>query len=390
VTTGVGGAGAGGAEAVLGVEQFARAAASPSIPAAESWRPWIVRLLPGELERFAAVCGEHHIVLIDGIDRQLMDLATVRLPAASATERQSHARELLAQQGGSESFGNWVYLPWERKVVHVLGRDDYFEVITNRNRDKLTGDEQGRLRTKRIGVVGLSVGGEAAVTVAQEHLCGEIVLADFDRLDLSNLNRLGAGIDELGVNKAILVARRIVRIDPYLKVTVVEDGVTPANVDAFLDGLDLLIEECDDLQLKFDVRRRARERALDIVFAADERGFLSVEPYAGWPALPPFHGRLEAPQPPKEAYSTRLDFMKALTEWMGGWDRISERSRISLEQEGVLCGYPQLASEARFAAGQVGHIARRLLLGERLVPFFGHVDLDRLVPAAASGDPAGP
>jgi hypothetical protein len=373
-----------GAEAVLGIGDFARLIAASSTPPAASWRPEIVRLLPGELDRFSAVCGEHHILLIDGIDRQLADLAVVRLPAGSAAERERLVGELLGERGDASSYGSWVHLPWERKVVHVLPRDDYFDVITDRNRDKLTRQEQHELRTKRIGVVGLSVGGEAAVTVAQEHLCGEIVLADFDRLDLSNLNRLGAGIDELGVNKAILVARRIARIDPYLKVSVFEEGVTEGNADAFLDGLDLLIEECDDLRLKFDVRLRARARGLDIVFAADERGFLSIEPYGGWPALRPFHGLIEGPQPPREAYPTRLEFMKALTEWMGGWDHISERSRRSLEQVGVLSGYPQLASEARFAAGQIGHVARRLLLGERLAPFVGHVDLDLMLPIISS------
>jgi heme-degrading monooxygenase HmoA len=81
--------------------------------------------------------------------------------------------------------------------------------------------------------------------------------------------------------------------------------------------------------------------------------------------------------------------MRALTVWLGGWDAISERSRLSLEQIGsTLRGYPQLASEARFAAGQIGHVARRLLLGERLAPFVGHLDLERWLPRAGADDAA--
>jgi hypothetical protein len=76
--------------------------------------------------------------------------------------------------------------------------------------------------------------------------------------------------------------------------------------------------------------------------------------------------------------------------WLGDWDRISERSRRSVEQVGHdLSGYPQLGSEPRLAAGQVGHVARRLLLGERLLPFFGHLDLNELIVARPAG-PAGP
>lgn len=269
-------------------------------------------------------------------------------------------------------------------IVRVLPRDEYFAVITNRNQDKLTHREQGILRGKRVGVVGLSVGGEAAVTVAQEHLCGHIVLADFDGLDLSNLNRLGAGIDELGINKAVIVARRIARINPYLGITMYRSGVNERTMDAFLDGLDLLLEECDSLPLKLELRKAAAARGLDVIFAGDERGFLSIEPYATHPELAPFHGLVAEPPRAREEYATPADFMRALTVWLGGWNRISSRSRDSLSRVGrVLCGYPQLASEARFAAGQLGHVARRLLLGDELPPSWQHVDLDQILNRTA-------
>ncbi|HEY7698891.1 MAG TPA: ThiF family adenylyltransferase [Vicinamibacteria bacterium] len=228
--------------------------------------------------------------------------------------------------------------------------------------------------------MGLSVGGEAAVTLAQEHLCGHIVLADFDLLDLSNLNRLQGGFDDLGVNKAVLVARRIARIDPYLEVTLFPDGVTEENADDFLRGLDLLVEECDHLPMKHAVRERARKAGLNVLFAGDERGFLSIEPYGERPDLLPFHGRIARRQRPRETFPDKLSFLKALTEWLGGWEAISSRSRDSLERVGdTLVGYPQLASEARFAAGQIGHVARRLLLGEKLPPFLGHLDLEEIL-----------
>ena len=370
---------------VLDFASFVRLIASDVASPAESWRPRIIRLERAEGDRFRIYCQERRLSLIDTIDRQLMDLATVRVPDASSEARHRFVADALGGPGGRMAVGNWVYLPWEAKAVHLLEQDDYFEVITNRNRDKITRDEQRLLRTKRIGVLGLSVGGEAAVTVAQEHLCGQIVLADFDRLDLSNLNRLHAGFDEVGHKKAMIVARRIAKIDPYLTVTLFEDGITSENLGAFVEGLDLLIEECDSLPVKRDVRLTARARGVNLVYAADERGFLSVEPYANWPELGPFHGRLSEPQPPREAFADPRTFFRALTEWLGGWDNVSERSRRSLERVGeTLCGYPQLASEARYAAGQLGHVGRRLLLGERVAPFVGNVDLAELLPVPPS------
>ena len=60
----------------------------------------------------------------------------------------------------------------------------------------------------------------------------------------------------------------------------------------------LLIEECDGLPIKHEVRLHARALGVNVVYAADERGFLSVEPYAHWPMLRPFAKRL-----PKESTS---------------------------------------------------------------------------------------
>lgn len=348
------------------------------------WRPVFLRLCPGQGAALAAICRAHRVAVVDAFDRQMADLARVRMPGSGAEERSALVEEMVGRAGGADACGTWVWVPWERRIIHLLDEAEYVEVITNRNRDKITLEEQRLLRAKRVGVVGLSVGGEAAVTIAQEHLCGEMVLADFDALDLSNLNRLGAGFDDLGRNKAVIVARRISKIDPYLRLRVHPEGVTEENVEAFLDGLDLLVEECDGLALKQSIRVKARERGIDVIFAGDERGFLSLEPYAGFPELEPFHGRLEAPQRSREAYATTLDFLRDLTVWLGGWEAISDRSRRSLERIGTeLCGYPQLAGEARYAAGQLAWFARRLLLGERVAPYVGHLDLDALVDGRA-------
>lgn len=371
---------AAGPREVCDLAAFRARVAALLADAPSSYQPVFIQLRPGERPALEALCLGHAVTLVDSIQRQLADLAAVRLPGGTVEERARCNADLVDRAGDVDACGLWVLLPWERRIAHLLDPEAYLEVITSRNREKITRDEQRLLRTRRVGAVGLSVGGEAAVAVAQEHLCGEMVLADFDALDLSNLNRLGAGFDDLGLNKAILVARRIVKIDPYLRLRVYTEGVTHTNVDAFLDGLDLLLEECDSLPLKYLMREKARARRLNIIFAGDERGFLSLEPYGTHPQLPAFHGRVTGPQPPRDAYATPGEFLRALTVWLGGWDAISERSRRSLEGVGTTVGgYPQLAGEARLAAGQLAWFARKLLLGETVEPFVGHLDLDELV-----------
>ncbi|SDL73210.1 ThiF family adenylyltransferase [Nonomuraea jiangxiensis] len=350
--------------ATLTLDHFADALASPGLAPEHSWRPLLVRLAGGEHPRFSALCRRHGITILDTIDRQLDELASLR---PSSGERPEVPGDLAA-------YGCWAYLPWTAQVAHLLPPDEYLRVVTDRNRNKITRAEQLLLRTKRVGVLGLSVGAEAAVTIAQEHLCGHLVLADYDRLELSNLNRLGAGHADIGQFKTRIAARRIAAIDPYLQVTLLEEAIDQDNVEDFLHGLDLLVEECDGAAAKYDTRTAARRLGLNVVYAADERGFLSVEPYATHPELPPFHG-LVGP-----GLATSADRFTALVAWLGGLSALSARSQESVGLIGTdLSGYPQLAGEARYAAGQIAHVARRLLLGERLPPFHGHLDLSEAI-----------
>lgn len=365
----------------LAFADYASQLLDATLPADSAWRPVFFALEPHERSALEALAQRAHLKVTDTIAGQLDELARTRYPSPNRLdERRAFVAQITSAHQGLDAFGTWAYFAWSRTVVHLLPEDDYFAVITSRNHDKITLDEQALLRTKRVAVIGLSVGGETAVNLAQEHLCGELVIADFDELDLSNLNRLQAGIDELGENKAHIVSRRIARLNPYLRVHVFDRGVNAENMDAFLAGVDLLVEECDGLSVKFAIREAAKRLGINIIFGADERGFLSIEPHGLDSSFPIFHGRITAAPKARAEYPDALTFFRALTEWLGGWDAISQRSRDSLlAVDDRLCGYPQLASEARFMAGVLGHAARVMLLGTPLSPTITFIDLDEIV-----------
>ena len=156
----------------------------------------------------------------------------------------------------------------------------------------ITADEQEILGALRIGVIGLSVGHAVAYALAAQGMCGELTLADFDQLELSNLNRVPGTVFDLGLNKATVAARRIAELDPYLPVRVMTSGLTPDLVDEFLDGLDIVVEECDSLDMKAIVREAARRRRLPVLMATSDRGLVDVERYDLEPQRPIFHGLL--------------------------------------------------------------------------------------------------
>jgi len=57
-----------------------------------------------------------------------------------------------------ERYGRWIHYPWSGELVHALGPAEYRELRSDRNRYKMTSEEQERLSRLTVGIAGLSVG----------------------------------------------------------------------------------------------------------------------------------------------------------------------------------------------------------------------------------------
>jgi molybdopterin/thiamine biosynthesis adenylyltransferase len=260
----------------------------------------------------------------------------------------------------------WAYYPWRRTVTAVLGPRAFRAVRLDRNRNLITTEEQDRLGLLRVGIVGLSVGHAIAYTLAQEGLCGHLRLADFDDLELSNLNRVPAGVFDHGLNKTTAAARRIAELDPYLPVEVFNRGVTAESVDGFLDGIDILVEECDSLDTKVLVRQAARERCVPVLMATGDRGLLDVERFDLEPQRQILHGLLGDVDIAELSELRSKDKVPYALRMMDG-ARLSPRMAASLVEVGnTLATWPQLVGEVALSATLVTEAVRRIGLGEEL------------------------
>ena len=185
-------------------------------------------------------------------------------------------------------------------LVHLLDDREFIDVRTNRNQYKITREERDILASKKIGIIGLSVGQSIAVTLAMERGCGELRLADFDVLELSNLNRIRTGVHNLNVPKVVIAAREIAEIDPFIKVTCFFSGLTESNIDEFFTEngkLDLLVDECDGLDMKIISRFNARKLGIPVLMDTSDRGMLDVERFDLEPNRPILHGTVEGVDP---------------------------------------------------------------------------------------------
>ncbi len=331
----------------------------------------LVEAQPQDRQVLSELGADPTIAFIDGWDAQRDELSRLRPPADP---------DVLAEPK------RWAYYPWRRVVVSVLGPRGYRAVRLNRNRNLITEQEQDRLGLLRVGIVGLSVGHAIAHTLAQEGLCGHLRLADFDSLELSNLNRVPATVFDLGSNKAILASRRIAELDPYLPVEVFDRGITPESVDRFLDSVDIVVEECDSLDTKVLVRQAARERRIPVVMATGDRGILDIERFDLEPQRQILHGLLGDVDLDELAGLPSEDKIPYALRMMDG-ARLSPRMAASLVEVGTTLGtWPQLVSDVAHSATLVAEAVRRIGLGEELSS--GRVRVDVTPSLDAITDPA--
>jgi molybdopterin/thiamine biosynthesis adenylyltransferase len=358
----------------------------PNDDPSADYRPLVLRRSEGgDREMLELLQGEAPRVEVhDTFRQQLEGLIKCRRPKRAPTrhELDLEVRRHTGDRALSD-LGVWVYYPWRRSLVHLLDEADFVELRTSRNRYKITGEEQAFLRRQKVGIVGLSVGAQVALTMASERTCGELRLADFDVLELSNLNRLREGVFNLGIAKTTLAARGVAELDPFLKVVCYPEGITSDNLDDFLLGdgrLDVLVEECDGLAVKLESRRRARELGIPVVMEANDRATLDIERFDREPGRPLLHGLLEGLD------LSRVDELRTNEEKvpylmpMVGEATMSDKLRASLLEVGEsIETWPQLASDVAVGAGLVTNVVRRIALGQLNDSGRYFVDLEELV-----------
>lgn len=322
----------------------------------------------------------------DTLHVQLQGLLQTRRPSQplSRDALVAEADAFLRERPG---YGTWVHYPWSRRLVRLLPEAHFFDLRTSRNQLKITAAEQRSLAMRSIGIVGLSVGQSIAFTLAMERTCGELRLADFDTIELSNLNRLRCGVQHLGVNKAIVAAREIAELDPYLRVTCFVDGYNDVDADAFMAGLDLVVEECDSLDVKVAVREEARRRGIAVLMNTSDRGMTDIERFDLEPTRDLFHGRVALP-PLDTLRDLDTRAKTPLVLDILGVDDISARMGASMLEIGSsLCTWPQLAADVTLGGAIVTDVARRLLLGAPVISGRFLVDLDAVGRSEADPGP---
>jgi sulfur carrier protein ThiS adenylyltransferase len=106
------------------------------------------------------------------------------------------------------------------------------------------------LRSSTVGIAGAGgLGSNAAVSLARAGL-GKLIIADFDRVEPSDLNRQYYFIEQVGKPKVEALLENLKRINAYSQYQIHLTKIEPGNVATIFGAADVLVEAFDRAEMK--------------------------------------------------------------------------------------------------------------------------------------------
>jgi len=141
---------------------------------------------------------------------------------------------------------------------------------------------QQRLLDARVLVVGLGgLGSPVAMYLAAAGV-GSLILADFDAVDLSNLQRqLLHTSDRIGMTKVDSAVRTLTAINPEVHLDAIKGSLTQANLAQVVAGVDLVVDACDNFATRFAVNAACCAARIPLVSGAAIRTEGQVTVFSG-------------------------------------------------------------------------------------------------------------
>ena len=123
----------------------------------------------------------------------------------------------------------------------VPGADELDALLTARH----TPGVHEAVKGATIGIAGVGgLGSAIAVALARTGV-GHLIIADFDIVEPSNLNRQQYFVDQLGLPKVYALRDTLARINPHVRITACHLRLNPANIGEVFGHAQILVEAFD-------------------------------------------------------------------------------------------------------------------------------------------------
>jgi molybdopterin/thiamine biosynthesis adenylyltransferase len=330
------------------------------------------------------------IHIIDSYDEQFAELQLsldAFLYRANETIQLNSIKQKLAEHyGGRKSWelGAWVYYPWRQELVHVLAEEDFTALRTIRNRELINSEEQQKLYEFPVACVGMSVGSASALSLVLSGASKQLKVADGAVISGSNLNRIMTGINSVGLEKSLVIARAAYEMNPFMQVKRFSKVASKTTEELFDSPWPVraVIDEIDDLEIKIRLRLEAKKRRLPVIMATElgDSVMLDVERFDLEPDRKLFHGLV----PGIEKILERKDMNHR--EWQKHAASIIQTKNmpIILQKSLLKIGssivtHPQLGSTVLMTGGVTTYAIKRIATGQSLPSGRTNISLDKIL-----------
>lgn len=127
-----------------------------------------------------------------------------------------------------------------------MEKEHYLRELYTRNPP----DSLDKLRNKVVGIAGAGgLGSNIAISLLRAGV-QRFIIADYDRVELSNLNRQYYFLDQVGMTKTAALHQNLLRINPHVQATLHDTWITADNLTDLFAESHLLIEAFDDPEMK--------------------------------------------------------------------------------------------------------------------------------------------
>lgn len=133
------------------------------------------------------------------------------------------------------------------------------------------------LKAATVGIAGAGgLGSHVAIALARMGV-GRLIIADFDRVEPSNLNRQAYTVADIGEFKVVALARILKSVNPYCTVEAVQLKLDKANVSTIFNLCDVFVEALDNPKYKaVVVESMLVNRTMPIVAASGIAGYATA------------------------------------------------------------------------------------------------------------------
>lgn len=143
------------------------------------------------------------------------------------------------------------------------------------------------LLASRVLIVGMGgLGAPAAMYLAAAGV-GELTLADFDRVDLSNLQRQIIHTSErIGEPKTASARQSLQALNPQIRINTIDHQLDPEMLEAIIREQDLVIDATDNFATRFAINAACHAAGKPLVSGAAIRMEGQISVFSGQPGGP--------------------------------------------------------------------------------------------------------